>query len=190
VHKRSIAAAVLGFLMVLFSSAFSLSFAVFALLSLPLSVLSFIHLTGWGWFVAIICVVLLASIPVLGQLGYLVLAGIGAYYLLNAGFDWQKAAYPATQTFSVSTLSESELEQFRSNVVRPGFERACKSDALQTSGLDGKLPAYIASRCECFAFNFATKVTRDDLIAYETSGQYPADVQQRLAKDLQLACPN
>jgi hypothetical protein len=93
--------------------------------------------------------------------------------------DWQKAAYPATPTFSISTLSEDELERFRADVIRPVYERACKAEALKTLGFDGKLPERVASLCECFASNLAAKVTRDDLVTYEKSGQYSADMQQR-----------
>jgi hypothetical protein len=91
----------------------------FALLSLPLSVLAVMHLWGSSWVSALIGVLLFSCIPLLGQLGYLVLAVMGAYYLWSAGFDWQKAAYPPTQTFSVSTLSDADLQRFKSDVVRP-----------------------------------------------------------------------
>jgi hypothetical protein len=87
-------------------------------------------------------------------------------------------------------LSDIELERFKSDVVRPGFERACKSDGLKTSGFDGKLPTRVASLCECFATNFAAKLTRDDMIAFEKSGQYPDEVQQRLGSELRRACQN
>lgn len=148
------------------------------------------HLTGWSWFGAIIGVLLFAFIPYVGQLGYLVLAIMGAYYLWVANFDWREAAYPSTQTLSVSTLSDSELERFTADVVRRGFEQACKSDALKTNGFDGKLSARAASQCECFATNFAKNLTRDDLIAFEKSGRYPDETQQRLGTELRRACQN
>jgi hypothetical protein len=97
---------------------------------------------------------------------------MGAYYLWSDNFDWQKAAYPPTLTFSVSTLSDSELERFKADVIRRDFESACKSNALKANGFDGKLPARAASQCECFATNFAAKLTRDDLMAFEKSGRY------------------
>lgn len=115
---------------------------------------------------------------------------MGAYYLWAANFDWREAAYPALQTFSVSTLSDGELERFKADVVRRGFEQACKSDALKTNGFNGKLSERAASQCECFASNFAAKLTRDDLIAFEKSGRYPDELQQRLGIELRRTCQN
>jgi hypothetical protein len=188
-HRQSRLGAILAWIAGLLGSTVGLLFAVFGLLSLPLSVVATMHLTGWSWFGAIIGVLIFSCIPLVGQLGYLILAIMGAYYLWSANFDWQQAAYPPTQTFSVSTLSDSELQRFKGDVVRRGFEKACKSDALKANGFDGKLPARAASQCECFATNFAAKLTRDDLIAFEKSGQYPDELQQRLGIELRRACP-
>jgi hypothetical protein len=174
----------------LLGSTVGLLFAAFGLLSLPLSMVAVMHLTGWSWFGAIIGVLLFSCIPLVGQIGYLILAVMGAYYLWAVNFDWQQAPYPSAQTFSVSTLSESELERFKVDVVRRGFEKACKSESLKTNGFDGKLPARAASQCECFATNFAAKLTRDDLIAYEKSGLYPEELEQRIGPELRRACQN
>jgi hypothetical protein len=54
---------------------------------------------------------------------------MAAYYLWAAKFDWQQAAYPSAQTLSVSTLSDrsdGELECFKADVLRRGFEQSCK----------------------------------------------------------------
>jgi hypothetical protein len=165
-------------------------FGLFGILSLPLSVVAVMHLYGWSWFGALVGVLLFSLIPLVGQLGFPILAIMGGYYVWTANFDWQQAAYPPTQTFSVSTLSDSELERFKGDVVRRGVEKACKSDALKADGFDGKLSARAASQCECFATNFAAKLTRDDLIAFEKSGRYPDELQQRLGIELRRACPN
>ena len=162
----------------------------FALLSLPLNVLAVMHLFGWSWFGALVGVLLFSCIPFIGQFGYLILAAMGAYYLWAANFDWQKVAYPPTGTFSISTLTEAELERFKTDVVRRSFEQSCKSDALKTAGFDGKLPARVASQCECFATNFAAQLTRDDMITFEKSGKYPDDLQQRVGTEVRRACKN
>jgi hypothetical protein len=163
---------------------------LFALLSLPLNVIAIMHLTGWSWFSAIIGALLFSCVPFIGQLGYLILAFMGAYYLWTANFDWQQAAYPSTKTFSISTLSEAELERFKSDVVRRGFDQACKAEALKTDGFNDKLPARAASQCECFATNFAARLSRDDIIAFEKSGRYPDDLQQRIGIEVRRACQN
>jgi hypothetical protein len=172
----------------LLGSTVGLLFAAFGLLSLPLSMVAVMHLTGWSWFSAIVGILVFSCIPIVGQLGYLVLATMGVYYLWIANFDWQQAVYTPAQTFSLSTLSESELERFKIDVVRRGFEKACRSESLKSSGFDGKLTTRAASQCECFATNFAAKLTRDDLIAYERSGRYPEGLEQRLGVELRRAC--
>jgi len=187
-QKSSALATILALITGLFGSTFGLVIAAFALLSLPLNVIAVMHLFGWSWFGALICVVLFSCIPFFGQLGYFIFAIMGAYYLWTADFDWQRSTYPPTKTFSVSALSDIELERFKSDVVRPGFERACKSESLKTSGFDGKIPTRLASLCECFATNFAAKLSRDDMIGFEKSGQYPDEVQQRLGPELRRAC--
>ncbi|MFO1109280.1 MAG: hypothetical protein U1E61_08865 [Bradyrhizobium sp.] len=162
----------------------------FALLSLPLNVIAAMHLFGWSWFGALVGVLIFSCIPFIGQLGYFILAVMGAYYIWAADFDWQKAAYPPTKTFSISTLSQAELERFKTEVVRPGFEKECKSEALKSAGFDGKLPARAASLCECFATNFAARLTRDDMIAFEKSDRYPDGLQQRVGTEVRRACQN
>lgn len=174
----------------LLGSTFGLMISAFALFSLPLNVIALMHLFGWSWFGALVGAILLACIPVIGQLGFLILAVMGAYYIWDANFDWHKAAYPSTKTFNISTLSETELERFKTEVVRPGFEQACKAEALKTVGFDGKLPARAASQCECFATSFAAKLTRADMVAFEKDGRYPDDIQQRVGTEVRRACQN
>lgn len=169
---------------------FGLMISGFALFSLPLNVIALMHLWGWSWFSALVGAILFACIPVIGQLGFLILALMGAYYVWDARFDWHKAANPPTKAFSVSTLSDTELERFKTEVVGPGFEKACKAEALKTIGFDGKLPARAASQCECFATHFATRITRADMIAFEQSGQYPDDLQRRVGSEIRRACQN
>jgi hypothetical protein len=174
----------------LLGSTFGLFFLVLTVLSLPLNVVAVMHLTGWSWFAAFVGVAIFSFIPLIGQIGYLILGVMGAYYIWAANLDWQKAAYPPTQTFSVATLSDSELERFKLNVVRPSFEQACKKDALKTSSFEGKLPERIANRCDCLAGAFASATTRDDLVAYEQSGEYSAETKQRIGVEVRRACPN
>lgn len=181
---------VLGVITGLLGSTFGLMISVFALFSLPLNVIALMHLFGWSWFGALVGAILFACIPFIGQLSFLILAVMGAYYVWDAKFDWQKAASPSTKTFSISTLSETELARFKTEVVGPGFEQACKAEALKSVGFDGKLPARAASQCECFATNFAARLTRADMIAFEKSGQYPDDLQQRVGSEIRRACQN
>ncbi|WP_338835178.1 hypothetical protein [Bradyrhizobium septentrionale] len=181
---------ILGVITGLLGSTLGLLISTFMLFSLPLNVIALMHLWGWSWFGALVAAILFACIPVIGQLGFLILAVMGAYYVWDANFDWQQAVYPPTKTFSISTLSETELERFKNEVVRSGFEKACKAEALKATGFDGKLPARAASQCECFATNFAAKLTRADMIAFEKDGRYPDDLQQRVGAEVRRTCQN
>jgi hypothetical protein len=93
--------AILALITGLLGSTVGLLFAAFGLLSLPLSMVAVMHLTGRSWFGAIIGVLLFSCIPLVGQIGYPILAVMGAYYLWAVNFDWQQAAYPSAQTFRV-----------------------------------------------------------------------------------------
>ena len=188
--RRGIVETFFAVIIGLLSSTFGLMIGAFALLSLPLNVIAVMHIFGWSWFGALVGVILLSCVPLIGQLGFLILAVMGSYYLWAADFDWQKAAYPPTKTFTISTLSEAELERFKIEAVRSGFEKACKTEALKTTGFDGKLPARAASQCECFATNFAARLTRADMIAFEKDGRYPDDVLQRVGNEIRRACQN
>ncbi|KRQ00344.1 hypothetical protein AOQ73_19255 [Bradyrhizobium pachyrhizi] len=121
--RRGIVTTVLGVITGLLGSTFGLMISVFALLSLPLNIIAVMHIIGWSWLGALIAV-------------------MGAYYMWDANFDWQKAVYPRTKTFSVSALSEaaSQCECFATNfttrLTRPGMM------AFET---DGRYPTTCSS---------------------------------------------
>ena len=188
--RRGIVETCFALITVLLSSTFGLMIGAFSLLSLPLNVIAVMHIFGWSWFGALVGVILFSCVPFVGQLGFLILAVMGAYYVWAADFDWQKAAYPPPTTFTSSTLSEAELERFKTEAIRPGLEKACKTEALKTTGFDGKLPARAASQCECFATSFAARLTRADMVAFEKDGRYPDDFLQLVGNEIRRACQN
>jgi hypothetical protein len=157
---------------------------VIELFSIPLSMLAVMHLTGWSWFGALVAIIISACVPIIGQLGHLILALMGGVFSLGVNFEWRKVAYPAPQTFNISELSDSELDRLKSEVIRPGFEQLCKSNALKSSGFDGKLPEFIAARCECIAAEFSKRLTRDDLLAFERPEKYSLEMQKRMKDQL------
>jgi len=174
----------------LLGSAIGLVFMAIGLFSIPLSMLAVMHFTGWSWFGALVAILISACVPIIGQFGHLILALVGAYFLWGANFEWRKVAYPAPETFNISELSDSELDRFKSEVIRPGFEQLCKSNALKSSGFDGKLPEFIATRCECIAAEFSKRLTRGDLLAFEKPDKYSLEMQQHMKDQLQQACLN
>lgn len=188
VKRGGVVSATKNFLGGLLGSAIGLSVAAIGLLSFPLNVIMVMHFTGWSWFGSIVGVTVFSCIPVVGQIGYFVLAVMGAYQFWQADFNWRKVAYPAAQTFNVASLSMADLERFKTTVVRPALEKACKVEVLKSAGFDGKIPESVARKCECVAMEFTARLTRDDLIVYEKSGEYPVELQQRTAAEVRRAC--
>jgi hypothetical protein len=72
---KSILAGLLG-------SAFYVLFLGFAVLSLPFNIIALMRLEGWEWWSALLAAMFLACIPIIGQIGYVVLAIMGGYYFL------------------------------------------------------------------------------------------------------------
>jgi hypothetical protein len=91
---------------VIFGSALYLSFLGLLLMSLPFNVLAVMHLWGWEWWSALIGILIFGFIPGIGQLGYIVLTFMGAYYLYQADFRWYDAAYPRAEIFKVADFPE------------------------------------------------------------------------------------
>jgi hypothetical protein len=66
-------------------------FLFISLFSLPLNVIAIMRIKGWDWWPALIGAVVLGIVPVFGQLAFIVLTFVGAYFLVEAKFDWREA---------------------------------------------------------------------------------------------------
>jgi hypothetical protein len=175
----------------LLGSALGLMMLGFGILSFPLNILAVMHLWGWEWWSAAIGVTFFVCIPALGQIGYLVLAVMGGYYLWQADFNWREAATSQTPTtFSFESLSPEKLSEFKAKQIKPNLERSCKSDAKGLAGsLDGKIPIAAANMCECYARVYVEIITKEDLVYQETHrGGYPTDFENRVKTALRVRC--
>ena len=167
----------------LLGSAFGVFFAVLAVLSYPLNVIALMHIWGVTWWSAMIWTCIYGFIiPIAGQIAYLVFAVMGAYYLYDAGFDWDRAAHAKFESFSIATLSDAELQRFKKNVIRPSAERSCKEDAKKRGlSFEGRLEERATKFCECYAEILIAAASKDDLVYYEKNEDYSADMKARLS---------
>jgi hypothetical protein len=62
-------------------------FFLFSVLAIPLSVVTLMRWFQLSWWLALIGVFVVSLIPFAGRFAYLGLSVIGAYYLVQAGFD-------------------------------------------------------------------------------------------------------
>jgi hypothetical protein len=75
-------------------------FLFISLFSLPLNVIAIMRIKGWDWWPALIGAVVLGIVPLFGQLAFIVLTFVGAYFLIEAKFDWREAIEPTPQTLA------------------------------------------------------------------------------------------
>ena len=172
----------------LLGSAFGLLMLGFGLLSLPLNIVAVMRLWGWEWWSAFIGIAIFTCIPAIGQIGYLVLAVMGGYYLWQADFNWHEATDPVPSTFSFTSLSPEKFTEFKTKQMKPSLERSCKSDAKASTGMDGRIPIGMANFCECYARAAIEIVTKEDLIYQETHSGYPAGFEERIRTTLRAKC--
>jgi hypothetical protein len=146
------------------------------------------RLMGWEWWSALLAASFLACIPLVGWLGYFVLAVMGGYYLWQADFSWRDAIMgPAPSTFTFASLSPEQLTEYKRR-MKPTVERICKDEAKTREGFEGKIPAHVSNFCECYARTTAEMVTKEDLIYHETTNDYPADFENRMKTALRANC--
>jgi hypothetical protein len=62
--------------------------------------MKFPGIKGWDWWPALIGAVVLGIVPLFGQLAIIVLTFVGAYFLIEAKFDWREAIEPTQQTLA------------------------------------------------------------------------------------------
>lgn len=84
-------------------------FLFISLFSLPLNVIAIMRIKGWDWWPALIGAVVLGIVPLFGQIAFIVLAFVGAYFLIEAKFDWRKAIEPTPQTMAAPDEKPTRL---------------------------------------------------------------------------------
>jgi hypothetical protein len=145
---------------------------VFGVLSIPLNVIAIMHLWGWEWWSALIAAAILGCIPVVGQIGFLVLAVMGGYFLVSANFNWREAVNP------VNDLSPERFNSYKESVYwaqyltgkdRSDFVVGAVNSCVGSKDihpLTSRLPmSFVEQYCRCYANGLADHVSIRDLEA-------------------------
>jgi hypothetical protein len=155
IMEATLASRIVGFFGLIFSTAMFLTASILCLLSLPLNMLVAIRWYGFEWWSALILVLFLSCVPVIGQIGFVVGTVLGAYYLVQADFDWRKATESRTAamsetTFNVAKLSPIDFEKYKTTVLKPHYDKACVKQGKAARGLPTvTVQADISEWCQC-----------------------------------------
>jgi hypothetical protein len=175
------------FVLGLFGVSAFLFFAAFALLSLPLNVIAIMRLQGWSWLAAMLAAIVLGAIPIIGQLGYLVLTVLGAYYLYAANFDWRDAVSRMPQTISFQQLSPDEFSALK-RAMSDSIAKECKQELAVRNNLSGRLLPRQADVCDCLARVAVRKITAADLTTFANAKGTAEEFFARMKPEIQSEC--
>jgi hypothetical protein len=142
--------AIKAILLGLTGTAFGLVFYGFAFLSLPFCMVALMHLWGFEWWTALILALLMNVVPLLGQAAYVIFAMMGAYYFYDAGFSWHRSTTASIKTFDVEKMSDSDFAKYKKTVIHPAMIEGCLREGKKKLGFDDKVPAHVATFCDCF----------------------------------------
>jgi hypothetical protein len=169
-------------------SAAYLVFMALVIFSLPLNVIALMHWYDMEWWKALVTASALGFIPIIGQIGYVVLTVVGAYYFVDAGFDWKMATHPASKELSISELTDEQFDTFRNGLV-PVIENRCKDDTQRRFGKSGSLPVGMSGFCTCYAQTAVSIFTRADYVFQEShAGDTPSETLDRFKSAVQARC--
>ncbi|MEX2647571.1 MAG: hypothetical protein WD673_01000 [Alphaproteobacteria bacterium] len=153
-----------------------ISIFLIGVLSLPLAVISWIRWFEWDWYWALVGIFIMQVIPGLGQLGFVVFAGFGAYYMIDADFDWRLATNPY---------------EFRSDetvLIATTIEDTCKNDSQQFF-LSGMTRDEFDKFCECFGVGMVSYFDVDEM-RYQQEHNEPSQKLQNATEKTAENCQN
>jgi hypothetical protein len=154
--------------------------------SLPLNVIVLMRWYDFEWWGALVTATLLGCIPFFGQLGYAFLTLVGAYYFVDAGFNWKLAIHPPAKELNIADLTDNQFEKFKSGLI-PVVEHRCQADAKQRFSLNGS--AALTKFCTCYAQTAVTVFTRADYIYQQThDGAVSDDTTNRFSYAVLRTC--
>lgn len=157
-------------------------------LAVPLTMAALMHLLEWHWWLALPAAILCVFIPIIGWLALIILAFFGGYYLIESGFDWQKATHAAQTAGSFSKMTIMEFDAYRRTVMPEGLAKACKEDLAKSLGTGSQLPVRASNYCECYGQASADTLTQADLAYQEKTGAYTQDAWDRMKDAVHSRC--
>jgi hypothetical protein len=172
----------------LIGTLFSVAGLVISVFGIPLCMISIMHFWGWSWPVALVASCVLPIIPLIGWIGFPVLALIGAYFFISSNFDWAVATGQTPRTVEIGKMTTSEFENYKTSVLVPLEEQECKELALKKVGANGKLPVSAAQVCECFARIAVGEFTREEAGFQQAHSHTSADFDKRVQDKFMTVC--
>jgi hypothetical protein len=138
--------------------------SIFFIFSLPLTVVALMREFGLVWWSAMLVAVMGAFIPLVGQIGYIILAAMGAYFLFQSGFDWETASEYRDMTAEVEQMTPEQFEVYKQKVVNPVYKSKCIAEVTRArNDLNAsKVEAY----CDCYIHKISDGVTIAEMKAY------------------------
>lgn len=170
----------------IFGSALYVFFLGLAVFSIPLNVIAIMHLWGYEWWSALLLSMVIGCVPLLGQLAYIVLAVMGAYFFYQADFSWREATQPSIKTFEISTLSNSQFEEYKKSKIYPELFDSCMREGKERYGLDGRVPKNVSARCECYAEVVVAAISKKDF----SEKTKPVGFEDRVKSAFVTKCTN
>lgn len=161
---------------------------VFFICALPLTVLALMHQFGLVWWKAMLIAVVGACIPVLGQIGYVVLTFTGAYLLFQSGFDWERASEYGDTSAEVEKMTPAQFETYKQTIVYPVFKSRCIADL--TKSRNDLNPSRIDAYCDCYVSKLMGGVTFAEMKAYSANpSEEERTIRARKALQATVDCP-
>ena len=154
-------------------------FLVLGLFSVPLNVIAIMRIKGWDWWQALIATVILEIIPFFGQLAYVVLAVVGAYFLFEAKFDWREAIEPTPQIITFAQMTPEQFAKYKLGIPA-SFAKRCKQDFAEMNKLEGKLLAGQSAFCDCYGQLAYDLLTQEDFAYEEKTGSMPLETKNKI----------
>jgi hypothetical protein len=160
---------------------------VLLVFSLPLNVIALMHWYDMEWWTALITTTALGFIPLFGQIGYVVLTVVGAYYFVDAGFDWKLAIHPAAKELNITELTEEQFDTFKNGLI-PVLENRCKDDLQHQFGKAASGPG-MSRFCTCYAQTSVSIFTRADYdFQHAHNGDAPIGTMDRFENAVKARC--
>jgi hypothetical protein len=159
---------------------------VITMFSLPLNMIAIMRIRGMDWWSALIAAILIGIIPLFGQLAFVGLAFVGAYFLIEARFDWKEAVEPTPQTITFAQMTPEQFAKYQLTIPA-SFAKRCKQDVAEENG-NGKIFARQSAFCECYAQLASELLTQEDFAFQEKTGSMSPEATDKMKAAVMNSC--
>ncbi len=160
-------------------------FLFLTLFSLPLNVIAIMRIKGLDWWPALIGAIILGIVPLFGQLAFIVLTFVGAYFLVEAKFDWREAVEPTPQT--IAQMTPEQFAKYKLTIP-PSFIKECKQEFAKMIWEEGKNLAWQNAICECTGQIAYELFTQEDFVYEEKTGSMSPEATDKLKAAVTSRC--